>query len=166
MAKEIHNVAQDAGKIYQEVIHIDDAEVVAQFMDRFRQDEEDALAYLSQWDYGETSDKQLTYSQIMDGLMYVNYAANDMYLALWQTGIDGIHLYRVVDDENSHDKEVRLTLSGCERFILGQGLLALMHNVNALISALYDEEVYKALDAYIEKVNKLIDKICLDTDNK
>lgn len=147
-------------------MNIDDAEVVAQFMDKFRRDQEEALAYLSQWDYGETSVELLTYSQIMDGSMYVNYAANDMYLALWQTGIDSIHLYRVVDDENSPDKEVILRLSGCERFILGQGLLALMNNVNALKSALYDEEVYRALDAYIERVKKLINKICLDTDIK
>lgn len=153
-------------KIYQEVIHIDDVEVIAHFMDKYQQDQEEALAYISQWDYGEISDELLTYSQIMDGLKYVNYVANDLYLALWQTGIECIHLYRAADDENSHNKEVSLKLSECERFILGQGLLALMHNVNAQKSAFYDEEVYKALNAYNEKVKMLINKICQDKDSK
>lgn len=154
------------GMIYQEVIHIDDAEVVAQFMDKYQQNQEEALEYLSQWDYGETSDELLTYSQIMNGLMYANYVANDMYLALWQTGIDGISLYRVVGGENSDNKEDRLKLSDEERFILSEGLIALMHNVHALRSVLYDEGVNKALDAYNEKVKRLINKICLDMDNR
>lgn len=94
-------------KVYQEVIHIDDAEVAALFMEKHGQNPEEALAYLSQWDYGEESDKRLTYSQIMDGLLFVNYAVNDLYLALWQTGIDSISLYRVVTGENSNYKEDR-----------------------------------------------------------
>jgi len=88
------------------VIHIDDAKVVALFMDKYKQNQEEALAYLSQWDYGE-SNGLLTYAQIMEGLTHVNYAANDMYLALWQTGIDG------TPEELKLHVAGTLTLCGC-----------------------------------------------------
>ena len=68
-------------KVYQEVVHIDDAEVVALFMEKCKQDQEEALSYLSQWDYGEEVGEQLAYSQIMEGLTFVNHIASDMYMA-------------------------------------------------------------------------------------
>jgi len=58
-----------------------------------------------------------------------------------------------------------MKLSNEERFILSDGLIVLIHNVHALRSVLYDEEVNKALDAYIARVKNLNDKICLKMDD-
>lgn len=151
-------------RIYQEVIHINDEEVVTQFMGKQMQNPEDALAYLSQWDHGDGDGEKLTYSQIMEGLTHVNYVSNDIYLALWQTGIDGISLYRVSTEEKSNNEGGSQGLSDKERFIISEGLLSLMHNIYALRAVLLDEEVNKALDAYITKIKRLNDKICLEMD--
>lgn len=151
-------------KVYQEVVHIDDAEVVVLFMEKYRQDQAEALSYLSQWDYGEGGGERLAYSQIMEGLMYVNYIAGDMYLAVWQTGINGISLYRAVAEEETIMRRARMNLSEEERCMVSEGLLTLMANVNALKSILYDIEVNEALDAYIEKIKRLNDKVCQAVD--
>ncbi len=60
--------------------------------------------------------------------------------------------------------EGRTKLSDEERIILSEGLIRLMNSVRELRSILYDEEVNRALDAYVEKVQKLNDKICLRMD--
>lgn len=150
-------------KVYQEVAHIDDAEVVALFMEKCKQDQQEALSYLSQWDYGEEGGEQLVYSQIMEGLMFVNHIVNDMYLAVWQTGIEGISLYRAVAGEKMITR-IRMDFSEDERYIISEGLLTLMTNVNALKSILHDIEVNEALDAYIQKIKNLNDKVCQAVD--
>lgn len=151
-------------KVYQEVVHIDDAEVVALFMEKCKQDQEEALSYLSQWDYGEEVGEQLAYSQIMEGLTFVNHIASDMYLAVWQTGVEGISLYRAVDGEKMITGRTGMDLSEDERYIISEGLLTLMTNVNALKSILHDIEVNEALDAYIRKIKNLNDKVCQAVD--
>jgi len=66
--------------------------------------------------------------------------------------------------KKSNFDEGRTKLSDEERIILSEGLIRLMNSVRELRSILYDEEVNKALDAYVEKVKKLNDKICLEMD--
>lgn len=53
-----------------------------------------------------------------------------------------------------------MNLSEEERFIISEGLIALMTNVQALKTILYDVDVNEALDAYNAKVKRLNDKIC------
>lgn len=150
-------------KVYQEVVHIDDAEVVALFVEKCKQNQEEALSCLSQWDYGEGGE-QLAYSQIMEGLMFVNHIAGDMYLAVWQTGIEGISLYRAVTGEKMITRRTRMDFSEDERYIISEGLITLMTNVNALKSILHDIEANQALDAYIQKIKNLNDKVCQTVD--
>lgn len=150
-------------KVYQEVVHIDDAEVVALFMEKCKLNQEEALSYLSQWDCGEGGE-QLAYSQIMEGLMFVNHIAVDMYLAVWQTGIEGISLYRAVTGETMITRRTRMDFSEDERYIISEGLITLMTNVNALKSILHDIEVNQALEAYIQKIKNLNDKVCQTVD--
>lgn len=85
--------------LYQEVIYLQDTEVVEIFMEKYRRDDEEALEFLAQWDYGCDSGEIQTFSQIMDSLAFVNYIAIDEYMALWQTGVDGVSLYRRVFEE-------------------------------------------------------------------
>lgn len=51
-----------------------------------------------------------------------------------------------------------------ERYIISEGLITLMTNVNALKSILHDIEVNQALDAYIQKIKNLNDKVCQTVD--
>ncbi len=51
-----------------------------------------------------------------------------------------------------------------EEYIISEGLLSLMANVNALKSILHDVEVNEALDSYFEKLKKLNNKVCLNMD--
>ena len=82
---------------YVEVVHFKDSEVIDYFMELQKEDIDAALLYLSQWDYGENDiEKFLIRQQIFDGLLYVKYLENNIYLALWQIGIEGITLYRKV----------------------------------------------------------------------
>ena len=94
---------------YLEVINFTDPEVINYFMELQKEDIDAALLYLSQWDYGENDiEKFLIRQQIFDGLLYVKYLENNgslitildvlknIYLALWQIGIEGITLYRKV----------------------------------------------------------------------
>ena len=57
-----------------------------------------------------------------------------------------------------------MDLSEDERYIISEGLLTLMTNVNALKSILHDIEVNEALDAYIRKIKNLNDKVCQAVD--
>lgn len=82
---------------YLEVINFTDPEVINYFMELQKEDIDAALLYLSQWDYGEIDiEKILVRQQIFDGSLYVKYLENNIYLALWQIGIEGITLYRKV----------------------------------------------------------------------
>lgn len=82
---------------YLEMINFTDPEVINYFMELQKEDIDAALLYLSQWDYGEIDiEKILVRQQIFDGLLYVKYLENNIYLALWQIGIEGITLYRKV----------------------------------------------------------------------
>lgn len=83
-------------ELYVEVAYFEESETMDRFYELERQDPGSAVAFLSQWDYGESDGNPETLSQITDGLLFLNRAEWGDYMALWQTGLTGTTLYRRV----------------------------------------------------------------------
>lgn len=81
-------------RLYTEVAHFEESETVDRFHELEEQDSDSAVHFLSQWDYGENDGDPETLSQITDGLLFMNRAECGDYMALWQTGVTGVTLYR------------------------------------------------------------------------
>ena len=81
-------------ELYIEVAHLEESEAVDCFHELEEQDPDSAVSFLSQWDYGENDGNPKTLSQITDRLLFVNRAECGDYMALWQTGVTGVTLYR------------------------------------------------------------------------
>lgn len=83
--------------MYYEVVNIQDLNIVDSFKELAKTDSDAALAYLAQWDYGESNpDEVFTRHQLFARLRFADYIENAQYLALWQIGIDAVSLYRKV----------------------------------------------------------------------
>lgn len=89
-----------AGEVlYTETAHFEDSETVDRFLEMEKQDPGSAVSFLSQWDNGENDGNPETLSRITEGLLYVNRAEQAEYMALWQTGVTGVTLYRRITEK-------------------------------------------------------------------
>lgn len=79
---------------YVEVVHLEDSETVELFLEMVGQDEGSAVSFLAQWDFGENDGDPQGREEIAEGLLFVNRAEHGEYMAVWQTGVQGVTLYR------------------------------------------------------------------------
>lgn len=88
---------------YVEAVHLEDSETVECFLEMAGQDEERAVSFLAQWDFGENDGEPQGREEIAEGLLFVNRAEYGEYMAIWQTGVQGVTLYRRIAKTGRRD---------------------------------------------------------------